>query len=100
MAIITEICLAFNIKETTIRSWCKTFKIPFTTNANGIEVFNPGSIKQIKKIHHLMKDRGFAIAGVKKELQKDKKSIALKRAETIDKLEEIKGFLSTLKESI
>lgn len=93
-----QIAIELGVTEKTLLSWNKSFKIPTQTSEQGQMFYDESAKEQLLLIYHLIKDRGFTIAGAKKELQKA--PIYKKKEATINKLREVRQFLSFLKEGI
>lgn len=64
----------------------------------GNKLYSEVQKKQILRIHHLIKERKFTIAGAKQELTKPDFHEQCER--TIEELTNIKGFLKTLKANL
>lgn len=90
-----QLAIGLSISEKTLHSWNKSFKITPVANAEGQYIYNPNQKELILRIHHLIKERGFTIAGAKKELVKA--PIEPQKKATIQKLKEIKSFFQELK---
>lgn len=66
---IGEVAEMLNVPVSTVRFWENEFDIlkPMK-NKKGNRLFTPTDIKNLKIIHHLLKDEGMTISGVKKRL--------------------------------
>lgn len=94
---IHQLAVGLNVSERTLTSWNKSFKINLIPNAEGVLCYNEKQKKIILEIHHLIQVRGFTIAGAKAELKKP--NLEHKKAETIEKLTEIRDFLEAFRDS-
>jgi DNA-binding transcriptional MerR regulator len=94
---IGEIAKAFDVNASLIRFWDKEFDIlKPKKNAKGNRQFTPEDVKNLKLIYHLVKERGFTLDGAKTHLKEGQKK-SLDKYEIINKLEEIKATLVSLK---
>lgn len=94
---IGEVAKAFKVNASLIRFWEKEFDvIKPKKNAKGNRKFTPEDIKNLKFIHHLVKERGFTLEGAKIHLKEEKKQ-SLEKFEIIEKLESIKAQLIKIK---
>ncbi len=76
---IGEVAKAFGVNTSLLRYWEKEFKqIQPKKKTSGIRKFTPGDIENIQLIHHLLKEKGMTIEGVKKHLNnsKDKEKVS------------------------
>src|ERR1035437_260981 len=67
-------------------------------NAKGDRFFRPEDIKNLKLIHHLLRQRKYTIEGAKEFLKSNK--TAAKKFEMIRSLQKLKSFLNELKASL
>ncbi|MBS1587245.1 MAG: MerR family transcriptional regulator [Bacteroidetes bacterium] len=70
---IGEVAKLFNVKTSHIRFWTNEFAIKVRTTRKGDRLYTPAQIKEIRTIYHLVKERGFTIAGAKTRLKEQKK---------------------------
>lgn len=97
---IGEVAVAFGVNQSLIRFWDKEFDIlKPKKNAKGNRMFTPEDIKNLKLIHHLVKERGFTLEGAKIHLKENQKK-TLDKFEIISKLETVKAELLALKNSL
>ncbi len=97
---IGEVAKAFGVNTSLIRFWEKEFDVlKPKKNAKGNRKFTPEDIKNLKFIHHLVKERGFTLEGAKIHLKEGKKD-TLNNFEIISKLEDIKNQLIKIKEHL
>jgi DNA-binding transcriptional MerR regulator len=70
---IGEVANLFNVKTSNIRFWTNEFGLKVRTTRKGDRLYNAQQIKEIKTIYHLVKERGFTIAGAKTKMKSNKK---------------------------
>ena len=69
---ISEAAEMFSVNISAIRFWEKEFEIlKPKKNKKGNRLFTPKDIKNLKIIHHLLKERGFTVEGAKKKLKEN-----------------------------
>lgn len=98
MSTLHQLAIGLSVSEKTLQTWNKSFKISPTQNAEGQLVYDASQKALLLQIHHLIKERGFTVAGAKKELKKE--PLQQKKKETIQKLQNIRVFLEELRDSI
>ncbi len=97
---IGEVSKAFGVNTSLIRFWEKEFDVlQPKKNAKGDRKFTPEDIKNIERIYHLVKEKGFTLAGAKEHLKVEKKK-PLDTFEIIQKLEFVKGELNKIKNQL
>lgn len=100
---IGEVADMFSVNTSLIRFWEKEFPAlkPKKGN-NGNRKFSPQEVLELQKIYHLVKEKGFTLKGAKQAL-KDKSLVieeakdTFNKAELIQRLEEIKQKIITLR---
>jgi DNA-binding transcriptional MerR regulator len=86
----------FKVNQSLIRYWENEFSIlKPKKNGKGDRLFRPEDIKNLKLIHHLLRERKYTIEGAKDFLKKSK--YADKKFEMIESLKSLKSFLHELK---
>lgn len=70
---IGEVAKLFNVKTSHIRFWTNEFAMKVRTTRKGDRLYTAAQIKEIRTIYHLVKERGFTIAGAKAKLREQKK---------------------------
>jgi DNA-binding transcriptional MerR regulator len=98
MSTLHQLAIGLSVSEKTLQAWNKSFKLTPTQNVEGHLVYTAPQKALLLQIHHLIKERGFTIAGAKKELKKE--PLHEKKKETIQKLKEVRQFLVELKEEL
>ncbi|MCU0472534.1 MAG: MerR family transcriptional regulator [Bacteroidales bacterium] len=97
---IGEAAEMLDVPVSTVRFWENEFSIlkPMK-NKKGNRMFTPGDIKNLKIIHHLLKDEGMTIPGVRKKLSGKWEDIEYKY-EINESLSRIKSLLLDLRDNI
>ena len=97
---IGEMSEMLGVPISTVRYWDNEFKIlKPAKNKKGNRLFTQEDMKNLKIIHHLLKDEGLTIAGVKKKFEGNKEEVEYKY-EISQSLLKIKELLLAMKESI
>lgn len=97
---IGEVAKAFGVNTSLIRFWEKEFDVlKPKKNAKGNRKFTLDDIKNLKLIHHLVKERGFTLDGAKIHL-KEEKHKTLSNFEVIEKLQKVRAELIKIKENL
>ena len=97
---IGEVAKAFDVNTSLLRYWEKEFKqIQPKKKSSVIRKFTPADIENIQLIHHLLKEKGMTIEGVKNHLNKvkDKEKSKL---QLMNRLEKIKSALTALRDNL
>jgi DNA-binding transcriptional MerR regulator len=71
---IGEVAGLFEVNTSNIRFWTKEFEMKVRTTRKGDRLYTPDQVKEIHAIYHLIKGRGFTIAGAKAKLKANKKT--------------------------
>lgn len=81
---IGEVADLFKVKTSHIRFWTNEFKLKVRTTRKGDRLYTPEQIRELKAIHHLVKERGFKLSGAKAKMKaqnnRDVETIDLKRS--------------------
>lgn len=97
---IGEVASMFDVNTSTIRFWEKEFSfLKPHKNKKGNRMFREEDIEDLKLIHHLLKEKGMTIAGVKKKI-KENRGGEIRNMEVIKKLENIKEKLLGIKKEL
>lgn len=73
---IGEVAALFEMRTSHIRFWTNEFELEVRTTRKGDRLFTPANIASLRAIYHLVKERGFKIAGAKAKLKEpDKVSV-------------------------
>jgi DNA-binding transcriptional MerR regulator len=97
---IGEVAEMLEVPVSTVRFWENEFAIlkPMK-NKKGNRLFTPQDIKNLRIIHHLVKDEGMTLAGTKKKLS-EKWDETDHKYEITESLEKIKAMLLDIKDNI
>ncbi|MBS1762524.1 MAG: MerR family transcriptional regulator [Bacteroidetes bacterium] len=96
MGAVTEM---FKVNPSLIRFWESEFKIlKPKKNGKGDRFFRPEDVKNLKLIHHLLRERKYTIQGAKEFLRKN--DDALLKENAIESLKKLRAFLSELKTNL
>jgi len=96
---IGDVSKMFNENASLIRYWENEFDIlKPKKNAKGDRFFRPEDVKNLKLIHHLLRQRKYTIEGAKEFLKSNK--TASEKFEMIRSLQKLKSFLNELKASL
>ena len=96
---IGDVAVMFKVNPSLIRYWENEFDIlKPKKNAKGDRFFRPEDVKNLKLIHHLLRERKYTIDGAKEFLKNNK--AAGERHEMLESLQKIKSFLLELKNNL
>jgi DNA-binding transcriptional MerR regulator len=96
---IGDVAIMFKENPSLIRFWENEFDIlKPKKNKKGDRFFRPEDVKNLKLIHHLMRERKYTMEGAKEFLKNNKS--AGQRFEMIESLQKLKSFLLELKASL
>ena len=97
---IGEVAEMLDVPVSTIRFWENEFEIlkPMK-NKKGNTLFTPADIKNLKILHHLVKEEGMTLSGAKKKLS-GRWDEANYKYEINESLQKIKTILLDLRDSI
>jgi DNA-binding transcriptional MerR regulator len=66
---IGEVAALFGVRTSHIRYWTTEFDLKVRTTRKGDRMYTPVAIGELRSIYHLVKERGFTIAGAKAHLK-------------------------------
>ncbi len=97
---IGEVAEMLGDPVSTIRFWENEFQVlkPMK-NKKGNRLFTPTDIKNLRIIHHLLKDEGMTLAGVKKRLS-EKWTETDYKFEINESLQKIRSLLIDIKDNL
>jgi DNA-binding transcriptional MerR regulator len=97
---IGEVSRMLEVPVSTVRFWENEFDIlkPMK-NKKGNRMFTPADIRNLKIIHHLLKDEGMTLPGAKKKLSGKWEETDYKY-EVNESLQKIKSLLLDLRDNI
>lgn len=97
---IGEVAEILGEPVSTVRYWENEFSIlKPTKNKKGNRLFTPVDLKNIKIIHHLLKEEGMTLAGAKKRIKEKMNDVDYKQ-EVRESLLNIKQLLLDLSDSM
>jgi DNA-binding transcriptional MerR regulator len=97
---IGEVAEMLNVPVSTVRFWENEFDVlKPRKNKKGNRLFTAKDIKNLKIIHHLVKEKGMTLSGAKKQLSVKWEETDYKY-EVSQSLQNIKGLLLELRDSI
>ena len=97
---IGEVAKKYNVNVSLIRFWEKEFDIlKPKKNKKGNRMFTKKDMRNLNIIYHLVKERGFTLEGAKKKLKENKQD-TIDNIAIVEKLKEIRGFLTDLREEL
>ena len=97
---IGEVAKKYKVNVSLIRFWEKEFDIlKPKKNKKGNRMFTKTDIDNLDIIFHLVKERGFTLEGAKKKLKENKKD-TIDNIAIVNKLKEIRSFLTNLREEL
>ena len=96
---IGEVAAMFKVNVSLIRFWENEFDIiEPRKNKKGDRFFKPADIKNLQKIHDLLRRRKFTIEGAKDFLKKNRQ--AKEKYEMVQSLQKLRSFLLQLKANL
>lgn len=97
---IGEVAEMLNVPVSTIRFWENEFIIlKPKKNKKGNRLFTQTDLKNLKTIHHLLKEKGMTIAGAKKTLAHGADEVDY-RLEVSNSLKSIRDMIAELRDSM
>ena len=97
---IGEVAKKYKVNVSLIRFWEKEFDIlKPKKNKKGNRMFTKKDMDNLGIIFHLVKERGFTLEGAKKKLKENKQD-TIDNITIVNKLKEIRGFLTELLEEL
>lgn len=97
---IGEVSKILNVNASLLRFWEKEFDILSPRkNKKGNRIFSREDVEILKNIYYLVKERRFTLDGAKQKLKEGKTEVETHR-KTVETLQNLKGFLQDLKDSL
>lgn len=94
---ISEVSQHFDVAPSLLRYWESEFpSIKPTRNSKGTRFYTKRDVDEISRIYLLVKEKGYTLQGAKDKIKADKQKITV-NVEVINKLENIRSFLTKLK---
>jgi DNA-binding transcriptional MerR regulator len=101
---ISEVADMFQVNASLIRFWEKEFDlINPQKNKKGNRLFTKKDIESLRKIYHLVKEKGYTLQGAKDQLKTKQKSISDTedtKQKVIERLKKIKEDLLRLNQNL
>jgi len=95
---IGEVAERYNVKTSLIRYWEKEFKfIKPKKSLKGTRLFTQKDVDKFEIIHHLIKEKGMTIKGVKDFMAKKRQEESIDKLEVINTLKRTKSLLEEVK---
>ncbi len=97
---IGEVAKKFNVNQSLIRFWEKEFEIIRPQkNKKGNRMFTQVDVDNFHLIYHLVKERGYTLAGAKEKIKSNRKGTE-ENVDIVKSLARIREFLLKLKEEL
>lgn len=97
---IGEVAEMLDVPVSTVRFWENEFAaLKPMKNKKGNRLFTAGDLKNLKIIHHLLKEEGMTISGVRKRLAGNMEEVEYKY-EIKESLDKIRSLLIDLKDNM
>ncbi len=97
---IGEVAKMFDVSASLIRFWEEEFDIICPKKSKkGHRMFSKDDIDSIRLVYHLVKEKGYTLNGARDAIQGNRKNIE-KSMRAIEKLKEIRSFLSDLRDQL
>jgi DNA-binding transcriptional MerR regulator len=97
---IGEVAEMFDVSTSLIRYWEGEFDVlKPKKNSKGNRLFTPQDLENLQIIYHLVKVRGYTLEGAKKKL-KENRHETVQNHKILQSLNNIKDFLTNLKENL
>ena len=97
-----EVAEMFDVNQSLIRHWESQFSVLRPKrNKKGNRLFTPQDVENLKRIYHLVKERGMTLEGAKKALRKAPSESGVDRdAELMERLQRIRALLVEVREDL
>jgi DNA-binding transcriptional MerR regulator len=93
---IGEVASMFGVTETSLRFWEKEFpSIKPKKAGRGIRQYSSTDIEEIRKVHHLVKDKGMTLEGARNLLKRNK-NVTNINADVISRLRRVRDELQEI----
>ncbi len=96
---IGEVAELFKVKTSHIRFWTNEFKLKVRTTRKGDRLFTAEQVRELRAIHHLVKERGFTLAGAKTKL-KEQKQVEVEAIDLKKSLTQLRNKLVAIKNQL
>lgn len=98
---IGEVSKMLGVSETALRYWEKEFSDFITPKkaGRGIRQYEQENIDQVRRVIHLVKEKGMTLQGARETLRRDKGGTS-KRIEVIDRLKKVRDELQEINRNL
>lgn len=97
---IGEVAEMFDVNTSLVRFWEKEFpQLQPRKNSRGNRVYSKKDLELFRKIHHLVKEKGFTLEGAKNALR-EKRELPETKESVTDKLLKIRSELVSISSSL
>ena len=97
---IGEVAEIFQVNTSTLRFWEKEFpELHPKKNERGVRKYTPENMEAVRRIYHLVKERGFTIKGARQKY-KDNPTDVVQTEDVVRRLLKIKGDMESLKKQL
>ena len=96
---IGEVADLFKVNTSHIRFWTNEFKLKVRTTRKGDRLFTPEQIRELRAIHHLVKERGFTLSGARAKL-KEQNSVDVQTVDLKQSLLQLRNKLIIIKDQL
>lgn len=98
---IGEVAEILSENTSLVRFWVNELKIfKLQTNKKGNRLFTKSDIEKLQNIHHLVKAKGFTLAGAKQAIKDKEKMLPEDKTAILNKLKDLKIWLLKLKNEL
>lgn len=97
---IGEVAAIFEINTSTLRFWEKEFpELRPNKNVRGIRKYTPENMETVRRIYHLVKERGFTLKGARQKYKQNPSEV-VQTEDVVRRLLKIKGDMESLKKQL
>ena len=97
---IGEVAEIFEVNTSTLRFWEKEFpELRPNKNERGVRKYTPENMEAVRRIYHLVKERGFTLKGARQKY-KDNPTDVVQTEDVVRRLLKIKVDMESLKKQL
>ncbi len=97
---IGEVAEIFEVNTSTLRFWEKEFsELRPKKNERGVRKYTPENMEAVRRIYHLVKERGFTLKGARQKY-KDNPTDVVQTEDVVRRLLKIKGDMESLRKQL
>ena len=97
---IGEVAEIFELNTSTLRFWEKEFsELRPKKNERGVRKYTPENMEAVRRIYHLVKERGFTLKGARQKY-KDNPTDVVQTEDVVRRLLKIKGDMESLRKQL